>query len=69
MKDFTAFIEVKVKELLRTDMQRIFAEESYRRKKNIMFFIGNFRDNYLFIYGTKRTELLKVAEFTGYTAL
>lgn len=24
MKDFTAFIEVKVKELLRTDMQRIF---------------------------------------------
>lgn len=24
MNDFTAFIEVKVKELLRTDMQRIF---------------------------------------------
>lgn len=53
MKDFTAFIEVKVKELLRTDMQRNF-QRNRTVERRILCFSLEILETTIYLYTEQR---------------
>lgn len=53
MKDFTASIEVKVKELLRTDMQRIF-QRNRTVERRILCFSLEILETTIYLYTEQR---------------